>query len=32
MNEYYGKNKCRLEEVKQMYDPYNIFKFKQSIK
>ncbi|UOW66721.1 FAD-dependent oxidoreductase [Paraclostridium bifermentans] len=32
MNEYYGKNKCRLAEVKQMYDPYNIFKFKQSIK
>ncbi|WP_226894439.1 BBE domain-containing protein [Paraclostridium bifermentans] len=32
MSEYYGKNKCRLEEVKEMYDPYNIFNFKQSIK
>lgn len=29
---YYGKNKDRLEEVKQKYDPYNIFNFEQSIK
>ncbi|GAA0706355.1 FAD-binding oxidoreductase [Paraclostridium ghonii] len=32
MCEYYGENKCRLEEVKCKYDPYNIFNFKQSIK
>lgn len=29
--EYYGKNACRLKEVNEKYDPYNIFKFPQSI-
>jgi UDP-N-acetylenolpyruvoylglucosamine reductase len=30
-NEYYGKNVCRLKEINKKYDPYNVFKFPQSI-
>jgi FAD/FMN-containing dehydrogenase len=31
MESYYGDNKDRLIEIKTEYDPYNIFKYKQSI-
>lgn len=29
--EYYGENVCRLKEIDEKYDPFNVFEFPQSI-
>ena len=31
MERYYSKNKKALIKIKEHYDPYNLFKYKQSI-
>jgi hypothetical protein len=32
MEKYYGENKKKLVKIKKKYDPFNIFKYRQSIR